>query len=274
MTAININSDDPMSDQKAEQISELPSELFSEQLMERQPDLQPERRKVWPFRLVAILLVVSMIFFLFAGILHLLGLPPMGLLFESGRLTRDATVRTWTESVVAISADERRGTGFVISPGQIVVTNQHIIEDADSVTVSFGAGKSETAISWDFNEEIDLVLIAVSEACNNGLVLETGKPPEPGDILTMIGNPLGFFRIVSQVEFIGIAHTGGWNEPLFAIRGAVYRGNSGSPIINAEGKVVGVLFATVASSTQEEGIIGLVIPAATILSYIDTLDAD
>jgi S1-C subfamily serine protease len=264
--------DQPQRQQNDLQSGQQPAPQLLQQA-DLQPELQPERRKVWPFRLIAVLLVVSLVFFLFAGIVQLLGLPPLDLLFESGRLTRDATVRSWTESVVAISADERRGTGFVIESGTIVVTNQHIIENADSVTVNYGAGKSETTSDWVFNEEIDLVLIAV-DAQRNGLVLASGAMPAPGDVLTMIGNPLGFFRIVSQVEFIGIAHTGGWNEPLYAIRGAVYRGNSGSPLINAEGKVVGVLFATVASSAQEEGIIGLVIPAATILRYIETLDPD
>lgn len=273
MAAIKINRDDPLADQTPEQIQELPSELLQDQQLIMQPDLPPERRRVWPFRLIAALLVVALVFFLFAGIVQLLGLPPMGLLFESGRLTRDATVRTWTESVVAISADERRGTGFIISPGQIVLTNQHIIEDAKSVTISYGAGKNETATEWDFNEAVDLVLIAV-DARRGGLTLSSGEMPASGEVLTMIGNPLGFFRIVSQVEFIGVAHTGGWDEPLYAIRGAVYRGNSGSPIIDAEGKVVGVLFATVASSVQEEGVIGLVIPAAAIRRYIETLDED
>lgn len=234
----------------------------------------PEKRKVWPIRLVALLLAFSVFILAFGGLLRLLGLPPFGLLLESGRLTRNATVRSWTLSVVAITADERRGTGFVIAPGQQVITNEHVIADADSVTVSFGAGRTVVSREWSAVKAVDLVCIRLPVSEENGLTLADDTVPKPGDSLTLIGNPLGFFRIVSMVEFIGLAQTGDWQDPLFAVRGPVYRGNSGSPVINGEGQVVGILFATVESTDSDGETIGLVIPAAVIRRTLDDLTAD
>ena len=236
---------------------------------DRGEETLPERRRVWPIRAVALLLALSLLFFAFGGLLRLLGLPPVGLLMASAQLTRDATVRSWTESVVAISAEERRGTGFLLEPGRLVITNQHIIEDASRITISFGAGDAQTASTWQSDEALDLVLITLDEEHSGGLPMETRRIPKPGDKLTLIGNPLGFFRIASEVEMIGLVQTSGWNQPLYAIRGAVYRGNSGSPVINEAGQVVGILFATVTSDNQDEGIIGLVIPSIAIQQVID-----
>lgn len=234
------------------------------------------RRRVWPARLLALILALALLLLTFAGLIRLLGLPPLALLADSARLSRDTAVRDWMRAVVAVSADDHRGTGFVLAPEQLVVTNRHIVADARQVTLHFGSGKNHLAEGWHEQPDVDLAFFEMPaetadppqpdawQQQTGALTLADGNLPQAGETLTLIGNPLGFFRVVSQVSFVGLARTTGISGEVLAVRGAVYHGNSGSPVINADGAVVGILFAVVSEEENPDNIIGLLIPAATI----------
>jgi len=246
-----------------------PTQTPEEELLIAEPvdtELLPAERKRWPFRLVAALLAVAVLALAFGGILRLLRLPPMGMLVASAKLSRSEDVQGYLTSIAAVSAGNRHGTGFVLASGGRIISNAHIIEDAETVMVRLPGQQEQYATDWHANPISDLAVLSVPTS-SEGLALELEIVPEPGDKLLLIGNPYGFFRIVTEVRFAGFYEIGQDKPPLYAVSGSIYQGHSGSPLINQEGKVVGILFATAGQSSDPAT--GLVITAQTIQRFLD-----
>ncbi|MDD4803332.1 MAG: serine protease [Syntrophomonas sp.] len=138
----------------------------------------------------------------------------------------------------------RRGTGFNISSTGTIVTNHHVVANADTITITFGDGSKYYSNKY---EEIPGVDVAVIKLTANNLPTITPdfKPyAQPGDTVTIIGNPLGFEKISQRGE-IGEYHKIGDNQSLvFDIKLPVNPGSSGSPVINEQGQVIGIVFAS------------------------------
>ena len=246
-----------------------PTQTPEEELLIAEPvdtELLPAERKRWPFRLVAALLAVAVLALAFGGILRLLRLPPMGMLVASAKLSRSEDVQGYLTSIAAVSAGNRHGTGFVLASGGRIISNAHIIEDAETVMVRLPGQQEQYATDWHANPISDLAVLSVPTS-SEGLALELEIVPEPGDKLLLIGNPYGFFRIVTEVRFAGMYEIGQDKPPLYAVSGSIYQGHSGSPLINQDGKVVGILFATAGQSSDPAT--GLVITAQTIPRLLD-----
>ncbi len=256
-------------------------------------DEQPVRSDRWRkllIRSVALVLLLAFIPFIFSGFLHLFGLPSFGLLVESIGRSRDPRYARLCQAVVAVQAENRQGTGFIIEPQGLIVTNAHVVQGAGQVLVGFETKTLFPAKTWQQWPAADVALIQAdlsakpfsssrSSRPDNtqpnelaiGLELEsTGKLPEVGEQVTVIGNPLGLFQIVSQAEFVGQTFLSNHEGAVLVISGPIFRGNSGSPVINAEGKVIGVLFATASgNASNAKNSTAYVITAAEILAKLD-----
>ena len=81
---------------------------------------------------------------------------------------------------------------------------------------------------------------------------------EKDELIYFIGNPLKFSGIANKGNLMDEVRLEGWDQPVVTIDAPVYRGNSGSPIINKDGKVTGVIFATI--DEEEIGKVGLFVP--------------
>lgn len=81
---------------------------------------------------------------------------------------------------------------------------------------------------------------------------------EPDEAISFIGNPLRFQGIANEGTIIDYTKLSDWDEKVVMIEAPVYRGNSGSPVINKDGEVIGVIFATL--QHDEYGRVGLFIP--------------
>jgi serine protease Do len=165
------------------------------------------------------------------------------------------------------------GSGFVISPEGYIVTNNHVIKDADEITVNFTDGTSMTAIIVGTDLKVDLALLKVD-------------PPKPlpfvtfgdsdatrvGDWVLAIGNPFGLGGSVSA-GIVSAHHrdiNAGPYDDFIQTDAAINRGNSGGPLFNMAGEVVGVNSAIISPSGGSIGI-GFSIPANLAKSVIDQL---
>ena len=139
------------------------------------------------------------------------------------------------------------GTGFVFGPNR-VMSNAHVVAGSDSVTVESNGRKYDaTVVSYDPNEDISI--LAVPDLTAPPLEFNDERA-KPGSDVIVLGYPGGGefqatpARIREVIELNGpdIYQTTKLNREVYTIRGTVRQGNSGGPLIDRNGKVLGVVF--------------------------------
>ncbi len=144
------------------------------------------------------------------------------------------------KSVVTIRTDAGQGTGFIITSDGFIVTNAHVLSGGSYVEALTYNKEKISASFIGYNVEMDLALLKIS---GNYDYLELAKADEfeTGDKVIAIGNPLGLQFSVSQ-GIISAIHREGPNNINGYIQtdAALNPGNSGGPLINTEGEVVGI----------------------------------
>ena len=165
------------------------------------------------------------------------------------------------------------GSGFVIDSAGIVVTNNHVIADANEITVVFNNGTELKAEVIGKDSKIDLAVLRVKPAQPLKAVKfgDSGKM-RVGDWVMAIGNPFGFGGSVSA----GIVSAKDRNirsgpyDNFIQTDAAINKGNSGGPLFNMDGDVIGVNTAIVSPSGGSIGI-GFAVPSAMVSSVVDQL---
>lgn len=145
----------------------------------------------------------------------------------------------------------------------MIVTNRHLLENAAAVRVSFPELGTYRAREWVVSQYVDLAVILLLEAEDLPVVTISDVPALPGEELLVIGNPLQFARIANKGVLVGYRDNSGREMPFLVIEALIYPGSSGSPVFNKQGKVVGVIFATLQSSDPVE-VRGLAVDAAEL----------
>jgi len=139
------------------------------------------------------------------------------------------------------------GTGFVVAPNR-VMSNAHVVAGSDSVTVEAEGKKYDaTVVSYDPNQDISI--LAVPDLPQKPLVF-ADQPAKTGTDAVVLGFPGGGdfaatpARVREIIELSGpdIYKTTTVNREVYTIRGTVRQGNSGGPMINRAGEVIGVVF--------------------------------
>jgi S1-C subfamily serine protease len=163
------------------------------------------------------------------------------------------------------------GSGFVIDKSGHIVTNFHVVEGADEVEVSFSNGEEMDAavIGNDPSTDIAVLKVDTDSRALKPLRLGDSDTLRVGDEVVAIGNPLGLERTMTA----GIVSALGRviDAPnLFAIEGVIQTdapinsGNSGGPLLNAAGRVVGVNTQIVTAGSSGNIGIGLAVPIDTV----------
>lgn len=208
----------------------------------------------WIFWTMAFVLFVNT----FAMIFQIYSIPAIEFIKTSARLSAKEDIARYKEAVVVVLTDDSKGTGFSISSEGKVLTNYHVVENNKSVIVGFpeaGRFKAEVIHSYP---SIDLAVLQVDEEDLPYLELAENPTYEFGDPITFIGNPLKFTGIANEGTLIDFHLLSDWDVPVMMMEAPVYRGNSGSPVLNEEGQVIGVVFATL--EHEEHGKVGLFVP--------------
>ena len=166
----------------------------------------------------------------------------------------------------------RQGSGFIISADGYAVTNNHVVKDADEVTVTMKDGTEYKAEVIGTDPKTDLALIKIKSDKKFDYVTFTDDEPRVGDWVMAVGNPFGLGGTVTTgiISARGRDIGSGPYDDFLQIDAAINRGNSGGPAFNLEGEVVGINTAIFSPSGGSVGI-GFAIPASTAENVIASL---
>lgn len=169
---------------------------------------------------------------------------------------------------------EAKGSGFIIDADGIVVTNNHVVENAKSVSVTLDDGTELPAKVLGRDARTDLAVLKV-EAGKKLPFLQLGDATKvrPGEWVVAVGNPFGLGGTVTAgiVSALGRDIGSGPYDHFLQIDAPINRGNSGGPLFNQAGQVVGVNTAILSPTGGSVGI-GFAIPADTVKTVVADLE--
>ena len=190
----------------------------------------------------------------------------------------DATVadHTITPSLVIVTAqrtdpgniDTRLGSGVVINAAGAVLTALHVVEGASRIQLAFADGTTAGATVLVTKPESDIAVLAPDQLPDVVVPAVMAGPPPVGDAVYAVGNPLGLTHsltagVVSATDR-SIPTGRGELSGLIQFDAAVNPGNSGGPLLNRAGQVVGIVTALANPANQDFFVgIGFAVPIAT-----------
>jgi S1-C subfamily serine protease len=190
----------------------------------------------------------------------------------------DATIadRTITPSLVVVTAqradpgniDTRLGSGVVINAAGSVLTALHVVDGATRIQLGFADGSTAGATVLVTKPESDIAVLAPDRLPDLVVPAVMAGPPPVGDAVYAVGNPLGLTHsltagVVSATDR-SIPTGRGQLSGLIQFDAAVNPGNSGGPLLNRAGQVVGIVTALANPANQDFFVgIGFAVPIAT-----------
>lgn len=167
------------------------------------------------------------------------------------------------------------GSGFIIDPAGYVITNNHVIDDAEEITVTLNDDSKYKAKIVGRDQKTDLALLKVeAKKPLPAAVLGDSDAMRVGDWVIAIGNPFGLGGSVTQgiVSARARSINAGPFDDFLQTDAPINRGNSGGPLFNTKGEVIGINTAIFSPSGGSIGI-GFAIPAALAKPVIEQLKA-
>jgi putative serine protease PepD len=175
----------------------------------------------------------------------------------------------------ASSQGQGTGSGFVVSSDGLIVTNQHVVDGASEVAVKIGTdGEQLPAEIVGVDASQDLALLKVDGNDLPTLELGDSESVEVGDDTYAIGNPYGLDHtlttgVVSALDRDLQAPNGATISGAIQTDAALNPGNSGGPLLDGDGRVIGVNAQIAASNGGGNVGIGFAIPASTVKQFVE-----
>lgn len=165
------------------------------------------------------------------------------------------------------------GSGMIVdAAGGFILTNYHVVEDADAIVVTLTDGREFQAEVVSSDEKTDLAVIRIEAEGLSEVRLGDSEAVEVGEIVLAIGSPLGWDRTVTHgiVSAIGRTTNTLEYEDFIQTDAAINPGNSGGPLVNLRGEVIGMNTA-IATRTGAYNGIGFAIPVNRIRKLLPLL---
>jgi S1-C subfamily serine protease len=176
--------------------------------------------------------------------------------------------------------EQSLGSGFVLDKAGHIVTNYHVIEGAKSVQVSFSNGDNVKAhvIGSDPSTDIAVLQVQAHSLALTPLVWGNSDTAQVGDSVVAIGNPFGYSRsvtagIISALDRPLTAPNDFPIEHAIQTDAALNHGNSGGPLLNARGEVIGVNSQISTGNTGQQGNVGIgfAIPSDAVRTVVQQI---
>jgi S1-C subfamily serine protease len=187
-----------------------------------------------------------------------------------------------TNTPFGSSKETATGSGFVLDKKGNILTNAHVVDGAQRVTVRFGDSSTQVpakVVGTDNSKDLAVLRVDPSAVTLHPLPLGDSSKMHVGDPVAAIGNPFGFDRtittgIVSALQRQITAPDGFTIDHVIQTDAAINPGNSGGPLINSRGQVIGInaQIATGGSGDSNVGI-GFAIPIQTAKQELSTLES-
>jgi serine protease Do len=167
------------------------------------------------------------------------------------------------------------GSGVIVSEDGYILTNNHVVENADEIKVALNDEREFTAKVVGRDDKSDVAVLKVDAKDLPYLHLANSDTLEVGDVVLAIGNPFGVGQTVTMgiVSATGRGNIGLDYEDFIQTDAAINPGNSGGPLIDAEGRLVGINTAIISRSGGNQGI-GFAIPVNLARSVMESLVKD
>ena len=174
---------------------------------------------------------------------------------------------------ISFEFNSSAGSGFVVDPDGVILTNWHVVAGAYEIFVTFADGTRLDAEVLNAARIIDLALLKVkADHPLQAVTWADSSKVEIGDAVLAIGNPLGIGTSVSQ-GIVSALHRNISDTPyddFIQTDAAINHGNSGGPLFNAHGEVIGVDSAIISPTAANAGL-GFALPAYQAVFVIDQL---
>src|SRR5205814_6895298 len=137
------------------------------------------------------------------------------------------------------------GSGFIISSDGFIVTNNHVVENASAIKISLSDGRSVSAELKGSDPSTDIAVLKIYESGLHALCFADSGELQVGQIAIAIGNPLGLQHTVTAGVVSALGRTlrasnGRLIDDVIQTDAALNPGNSGGPLVNSLGQVIGV----------------------------------
>jgi serine protease Do len=168
------------------------------------------------------------------------------------------------------------GSGFIISPDGYIVTNNHVIENAEKITITLNDNKKLEAKLIGADSRTDLALLKIeSKAPFPFVKFANSDESRVGDFVIAIGNPFGLGITVTSGIISAQArdintNSGNIIDNFIQTDAAINQGNSGGPIFNLKGEVIGINFAILTPTGGNVGV-GFAVPSSAAQPIINQL---
>ncbi|WP_161568140.1 S1C family serine protease [Anaerobacillus alkaliphilus] len=236
-----------------------PEDFKFETIDEEEQTPKDNNRKRW-VKVISIVIAVMLVFQVVGVFFSTFSIDAISFLQTSYRLSQQDDVKQYKQAVVTVQGERSRGTGFAISADGLIVTNHHVIQDQEKIMVGFYQGDLFEGKVISSYPDIDIAFLQV-EGSNLPYLPLSDQGGMKNENIYVIGNPLTWTQIANEGAILD-------TTDVTVISAPIYRGNSGSPVINMNGEVVAVVYAKRRTTEYGGKSVGLAVPIEKVLETL------